>query len=132
MLKIKRKSSKTSEMSLASMSDIAFLLIIFFMISSAFIIKDGIRLVLPDLQKQPVLVSKNSIIRVSIKKNNDVFINDIIILDENIITMIKDMQKADEKYVLLEVDKKVSYKRTIKVLDYIRTCNIKKISIKAI
>jgi len=55
-VKVRRNSRGTSEINLSSSSDIAFLLIIFFMVTSAFIFKDGLKLVLSAKSKETKII----------------------------------------------------------------------------
>ncbi len=55
-MKVRRNSRGTSEINLSSSSDIAFLLIIFFMVTSAFIFKDGLKLVLSAKSKETKII----------------------------------------------------------------------------
>ena len=56
MVRIKRGAKPTGEITIASMSDVAFLLIIFFLVTSIFLLKDGLHLSLPDTTKPATVV----------------------------------------------------------------------------
>ncbi len=58
-MKIKKKAKASSEIPAASMSDIAFLLIIFFMLTTVFSQDAGLKYQLPDSTKEVELEQKN-------------------------------------------------------------------------
>ncbi len=62
-----RRKTKLEEISAASMSDIAFLLLIFFMVASVFYVKEGLLSTLPKKNSQPKLVLKKNIYKVEIE-----------------------------------------------------------------
>lgn len=49
-----RKKKELEEVSAASMSDIAFLLLVFFMVTAVFFVKEGLNIQLPQKDSQPV------------------------------------------------------------------------------
>ncbi|MDF3821178.1 biopolymer transporter ExbD [Leptospira sp. 96542] len=52
MIKLKKKQ-ELEEISAASMSDIAFLLLVFFMVTAVFFVKEGLNISLPKKQSEP-------------------------------------------------------------------------------
>ncbi|MCZ8341470.1 MAG: biopolymer transporter ExbD [Leptospira sp.] len=52
MIKLKKKQ-ELEEISAASMSDIAFLLLVFFMVTAVFFVKEGLNISLPRKQSEP-------------------------------------------------------------------------------
>ena len=56
-----RKKKELEEVSAASMSDIAFLLLVFFMVASVFYVKEGLSSTLPKKKSQPRLVLKEQV-----------------------------------------------------------------------
>ena len=52
MIKLKKKQ-ELEEISAASMSDIAFLLLVFFMVTAVFFVKEGLNIALPRKQSEP-------------------------------------------------------------------------------
>lgn len=56
-------------MTIASMSDIAFLLIIFFLVTSIFLLKEGLHLALPDTSKPATVVAAGDVVTVVVRKD---------------------------------------------------------------
>jgi biopolymer transport protein ExbD len=133
MIKIRKMIKMTSEMSMASMSDIAFLLIIFFMVASVFIIKDGLHLVLPDKKRKPVLMASRDVIRITVFDKGRILYNDkqadARVLEEMLIEASRDNKKV---FVLLEISRRVKYSNAITIIDIIKFSGIKRLSIKMI
>lgn len=133
MIKIRKMIKMTSEMSMASMSDIAFLLIIFFMVASVFIIKDGLHLILPDKKRKPVVMASRNVIRITILDRGKVLYNDKQ-TDESMLEEKLVMARRDNRnvFVLLEIAKRVQYSDAIMIIDIIKFSGIKRLSIKMI
>ena len=121
MIKIRKMIKMTSEMSMASMSDIAFLLIIFFMVASVFIIKDGLHLILPDKKRKPVVMASRNVIRITILDRGKVLYNDKQ-TDESMLEEKLVMARRDNRnvFVLLEIAKRVQYSDAIMIIDIIK------------
>lgn len=133
MIKIRKMITMTSEMSMASMSDIAFLLIIFFMVASVFIIKDGLHLILPDRKRKPVVMASRDVIRITLLERGKVLYNDKqtddYMLEEKLLAARRDNRNV---FVLLEISKRVQYSDAIMIIDIIKFSGIKRLSIKMI
>ncbi|MBN2042031.1 MAG: biopolymer transporter ExbD [Spirochaetes bacterium] len=132
-MKIKRNIRTTSEMNLASSSDIAFLLIIFFMVTSAFIFKDGLHLVLPDKNKKPQVVEDKEITTVIIKNEDTLLFNKKAATKDELEQNLRDLIKKDpEAIVLLKIGKEVKYQRVIDIVDIIKIMDVQKLSLRII
>jgi biopolymer transport protein ExbD len=131
MVKIRKMIQMTSEISMASMSDIAFLLIIFFMVASVFIIKDGLHLVLPDKQRKPVIIASKSVITIAMYDDGTITYDEKEIARNKIEEKLQSAFSENEKiFVLLRVSKKVKYRDTVTVIDMVKFAGIKRLSIK--
>lgn len=122
---LKRKSKVIESFSLASMTDIIFLLLIFFMVTSTFIIPNAVDVDLPSTSK----INNKDIppIKITLTKNNEIFIG----RDDNLVKMeslgdIYDMLQSynvDESDkdapVALYADQDVSYRDIMSVIDQI-------------
>ena len=60
MVKLRRKTN-VEEISAASMSDLAFLLLVFFMVASVFYVKEGILANLPKKDSSPQMVERDTL-----------------------------------------------------------------------
>ena len=76
MKKLGAKSRPSLEFSSGAMSDIAFLLLIFFLVTTIFALEKGIPMALPGQQSQNVKVQRKNILTVKAYANGSVTIDD--------------------------------------------------------
>ncbi len=134
-MKIKRAIKGTDEINLASSSDIAFLLIIFFMITSAFIYKDGLHLTLPDKSKKPQVVADKEITTIVVKEDETTTLNDKPMTVKEIeeqVTKLVEEDTEDEMIVLVKFDADVRYQKAVEVIDAMKFTKVKKLSLRMI
>jgi len=122
-----------TEMSLASMSDIAFLLIIFFMVTSVFTLRDGLHLALPDTSKKPVLVASKNVVTVALKESGEITWNDGPVDEASFEVKLRDSLAENPKLtVLLKVPAKTPYHRSVTVIDRVRSAGINRLTLRMI
>lgn len=128
MPKIRKNLRYTSELSIASMSDIAFLLIIFFIVTSSFIVHEGLKISLPDKHNQVKKVSSSSVYEISIIDATTLKIgkNRQIKTDElaNDLKNIKESKSIS--FLLLKIPEKTDYSIVINILDIIKSSSSNK------
>jgi len=127
----KRRLKPVSTVDLIPMIDVIFQLVVFFMVSSTFIITPGIKLELPSSSTaEPVILSQ---LVVTIVSENELYINDKA---GSLSTMANQLKNTEIKStventnVIIEGDRKVSYSLMIKVLDILRQNGFTGISLK--
>jgi len=64
-----RKKVQPEEISAASMSDIAFLLLVFFMVTAVFFVKEGLNIQLPKKNSDPVKVHRKDVYEFLVAKD---------------------------------------------------------------
>ena len=117
---LKRKTKIEPNFSMASMTDIIFLLLIFFMISSTIVIPNAIKLTLPQAQKQ---TAAKPLSRVTIDRNLNYYIafgnqRDKQVSFSDITPFLQERYNQEpEMYVALYADETVPYSEVVKVLD---------------
>jgi len=133
MPKIRRSIRMFSEMNLSSMSDISFILIIFFMVTSVFTLKEGLHLTMPDKKKQPVIVAAHNVVTIQIDERERITYRDRAVAPESIEDMLKkDKMKNPKMLVLLKVSSKVPYEKAVTIIDKIQFAGIKKLTLRMI
>ncbi len=127
----KRRLKPVSTVDLIPMIDVIFQLVVFFMVSSTFIITPGIKLELPSSSTaEPVILSQ---LVVTIVSENELYIND---KPSSLGTMANQLNNKEiestvkNTNVIIEGDRKVSYSLMIKVLDILRENSFTGISLK--
>ena len=71
---IKKRSKVSSEFSTASMSDINFLLLIFFLVSTMFAVEKGLPMALPGQQSKSVKLKRDNVLTIQAFANGSIVI----------------------------------------------------------
>ncbi|MDR9374834.1 MAG: biopolymer transporter ExbD [Schleiferiaceae bacterium] len=112
---LKRRSRVSAEFSMSSMTDIVFLLLIFFMIASTLVTSSALDLVLPKSKAQSV---KRQDITVNISPDQRFSVGNKIVSQSQLEAEIMRRAQGQEKAVLiLRADKSVPYNLVVKVMD---------------
>lgn len=111
-MKLERKTRVTTEFSLASMTDLIFLLLIFFMLTSNFVTPSAMPINLP---KSDIMANEKMNIAVTITADLDYYINNTQTSLEALEGQLKHEMGVDNKLVVLMVDETVPVKYFVKV-----------------
>ncbi len=130
----KRKPPEEAEIPTASMADIAFLLIIFFMVSTVFARDKGLKMLLPEKQSETVKIKSKRIIDISINDVGQIYFNDTPVKNpEELKQKIKsELEKDPKKIVLIKTNVDAPYERMIEVLDVVKQLKVKAVALKSI
>jgi biopolymer transport protein ExbD len=130
----KKKKTMIGEITMASTSDVAFLLLIFFIVTTIFAAEQGLTLVLPGKQKEQndvVKVAEKNIATIFVHADNAITLDNKPIVVNHIEYAIKDRLVSNPKLVvLLKVHPDADYGRMIACLDELRLANANKVSLK--
>ena len=100
---------------MSSMTDIVFLLLIFFMVTSTMIAPNGLQVTLPKSSSQ---TTSKPHVSVSINAANQFAINSEVVPFENIEALLKQELAGQEKpSIVLRVDKDVPTGETVRIMD---------------
>jgi biopolymer transport protein ExbD len=104
------------------MIDVVFQLVVFFMVSSTFIVTPGINLTLPDSSTaEPVVMSK---LVVTVAGEDEVYLNKDRYTMEELGSALAEVQRESDEStrhtVVVEADRSVSYSVMVEVLDNLR------------
>jgi len=131
---LKRKSRISTEFSMASMSDLVFLLLIFFMITSTLVAPNALKLLLPESNNQ---TSAKPITTISITQDLKYYINDDGTLKRVAFQEIEPFLKNkygvgnDEIYISLHAEKTVPWEEVVKIMNIARKNKYKLIAATA-
>jgi len=127
-LKFRRKSVvEGEEIPTGSMGDIAFLLIIFFMLTTVFAKDQGIKMELPETVTQEELSVKSIVI--SIKQDGEVFVDGIVKPVSDISDYcLQVIAENPMKFVTIKSDKDAKYGIIMDVMDELLQAGIKDIA----
>ena len=130
-MRFKRRLMPQANVDLVPMIDVVFQLVIFFMVSTTFILTPGISLVLPGSKtSEPVVMTK---FVVTVVSEDEIYLNKnkytLSGLDNKLESMTT-AEKQEVKTVVVEGDRTVSYDLMIKVLDVLRKNGFKGVNLK--
>lgn len=117
---LKQRFNIETNFSMASMTDVIFLLLIFFMITSTFVVPNAIQVLLPRSQQQ---TQAKPITRVTIDKDLNYYVananeTERQISFEEITPFLQSVYTADpDIYVALYADESIPYKEIVRILD---------------
>ena len=117
------------EVNSSSMSDIAFLLLVFFLVTTTISLDKGLSLILP-AEGNEMEVNKNNIVNILINDQGGVLFADKPIAVKDIKRKAIDKMKVNEKIIFsVLTTKRTKYKYYIEVLDQLKQAGASKISI---
>jgi biopolymer transport protein ExbD len=132
-VKFTKRSRVSEEIPNSSLSDIAFLLLIFFMVSTVFAIEEGLLLQLPSKEGVVKKIALKNIMRISVYPDGNVTVDD----EPVVLTTIKDrveqaMLENEKLIVVVETHREAKYGLMIDVLDELKLARATRISLKQI
>ncbi len=117
---LKRRNKIQTTFSLSSMTDVIFLLLIFFMVTSTVVFPNAIKVLLPQSKKQ---TSAAPLARVTIDEQLNYYVafgnerEREVTFDEITVFLRDAQQKEPTMYVALYADETVPYREVVRVLD---------------
>ncbi len=130
----KKKKEPLGELRMDSTADVAFLLLIFFIVTTIFAAEQGLTLVLPGKQKDEtdsVKVKESNIATLYVDENNGLTLNRKAIEINQIKQAISDKILANPKLVVvLKIHPDADYGKMVACLDELRLANANKVSLK--
>jgi len=130
----KKKKESLGEVSMASTSDISFLLLIFFIVSTIFAEEQGLIMILPpkkDPTAEVVPVPESQLMRLVIHGNNGITLDKRPIEINMIKTLVEARIDAKPKtIVILETHPDAHYGLMVACLDELKLANAKKLTLK--
>ena len=132
-MRFKRRLTTQVNVNLIPMIDIVFQLVVFFMISSTFIITPGISLVLPtSTTSEPVIMSK--LVLTVISRDEVYFNKEEYTLDglDKRLSELTEKEREEIKTVVLEGDRGISYSLMVEILDVLRRNGFKGINLRTL
>lgn len=132
MKRIKSKNAfRAGEFQAASMSDIAFLLLVFFIVTTIFALEEGIPLILPARSSEVVKVREKNILEIKAYPDGSVVIDGDNVGLAGVRPMVERELTANDKLVVVIVTHPDSeYGLMVDLLDEIKLANCRRISLK--
>jgi len=127
---IGKKKKKDVEIPSASLSDIVFLLLIFFLVTTSIDTEKGLDLVLPPPGDDPIHIPKENIANMLINAEGLVLLDKEIIEIRDISPIIKERIFNNKNLVIsVKTDKATKYETYVEVLDQLKKAEARKISL---
>ena len=131
MKKLGAKSRPSTEFSASAMSDIAFLLLIFFLVTTIFALEQGIPMMLPGQKSDNVKVKRKNIMTVKAFANGSITIDEDAVQLSGIRSIIERRLAQNEKtIVVVETHPDAEYGLMVDILDELRLAQARTISLK--
>ena len=112
---LRSRNKVSADFNMSSMTDIVFLLLIFFMLTSTLVSPNALKLLLPSSKARTL---EKQTVSVSITKDIDFFINENKVQEENIERELKlKLDNIAEAAIILHADKTVDIEHVVKVMD---------------
>ncbi len=134
-MKIRVTKKEMPEISQASTSDIAFLLLIFFISTTVFETEFGMSMVLPRLGEAAKKVKSDNVLKIHASSDGSFYIGDkdgeVPVALGDVKKIVEDATAENEDLIIsIETDADAAYERMIDVLDEVKAAKAKKYSIK--
>ena len=108
--------------------DCVLQLLIFFMLSSSFVLQSGIHVDLPKA-RAPRLQEEQNIV-ITITRTNDIFLNDEKMTIEQLpISLLEKIARSKDRAVLIKPDRRVETGKLIEVMGIAKSVNVESIGI---
>lgn len=137
MAMLQRQSKVSDEIPTSSMADIAFLLLIFFLVTTVFEEEMGLPIVLPEAQAEEVEVSQKNIIHFLIRENGSVVVRRGESTSEQIVSaseiegiMRQEIDANPEIIAAVKTAPDAPYRHLVNVLDELQLAAAQRISLQ--
>ena len=112
---LRNRNKVSPDFNMSSMTDIVFLLLIFFMLTSTLVSPNALKLLLPNSKAKTL---EKQTVSVSITKEIDFFINERKVTENNLERELKLLlENKQEAAIILHTDKTVDIEFVVKVMD---------------
>ncbi len=128
-MKFERTKKPLSVFSLSSLTDIVFLLLIFFLLTSQFVIQTGVKVKLPASKMNEQSIPTKMI--VSLTEEGKVFVGSDEIDINSLAAKLDELKNSiNEEHLIIRADKSVNIDLVIKVIDAAKSVNVKSFTIE--
>ena len=112
---LRSRNKISANFNMSSMTDIVFLLLIFFMLTSTLVSPNALKLLLPSSQAKTL---EKQTISISITKDIQFYINQDPVAENNLEKTLKSIiNNEKEPAIILHTDKSVDIEHVVKVMD---------------
>ncbi len=124
-MKFEYKNKRITTFTAASLTDIVFLLLIFFLLTSSFVVQPGIKVQLP--KATPTAVDTEGKIFLTVTKDGLIFLNEEQLQKNELGQSIRQLlQKNAGLVVVIQADKRLTLEKAIEVIDIVKLAGAEK------
>ena len=128
-MRFKPVKREESRFDLTPLVDVVFLLLIFFMLSTTFIVAPGIKVKLPKSSSTDISREKKEV-RVVMAKDNKIFVQQKLVSIEELGKYLKKAaRESREGMVIIQADERVPHGKVVEVMDVAKTAGFSKLAI---
>jgi len=128
-LKLHEKKIKGAEIPTASMADIAFLLLIFFMVTTVFANEVGLQIMLPEKGAEVKIKSEN-IQRIYVEEKGEIRLNGESVNQDQLVDEVKKILTENPKAIFsIKTHPDAQYQSMVNALDKLRLANAERYSL---
>lgn len=128
-MKIREKKEKSADIPTASMADIAFLLLIFFMVTTIFANEVGLQIMLPE-KGQEVKVKSENIQKIYVEEKGEIRLNGEPVNQEQLVDEVKAILAENAKAIFsIKTHPDARYQYMVNALDKLRLANAERYSL---
>ena len=126
----RKRKFKSSEIPTSSMADIAFLLLIFFLVTTTIDTDKGLGIVLPPPGDMEIEIRKENILNCLINSQGKVLLDEEPTSVEKIHRIVGERLRSNDKLIVsVKAHPKTAYSDYVKVIDQLKMADAKRISI---
>lgn len=130
-MQFRKRTRISTEIPNASLSDIAFLLLIFFMVSTVFAIEEGLLLQLPSKEGVVKKIASKNIMKITIHSDGNIYIDNQPVTLTDVKFKVEQAQVENPKIVfVVETAPDAKYGQMIDVLDELKLARATRVSLK--
>ena len=111
-MNIRGRNKITPEFNMSSMTDIIFLLLIFFMLTSSFITPSGLSVNLPSSETSDIVMQE---VTVSVTKDLQFSVNDQLVTRDQLKSVLTPLLEGKKGQVVLHLDKEVPVEYLVEI-----------------
>lgn len=127
---LKKRQKEDVEIPSASLADIAFLLLIFFLVCTTIDVDKGLRLVLPPPDVTEKKIPKKNILNILINDAGEVLLENEVVNVRDVERIVRDKLNENDKLIIsVKTTRLTKYKVYIEVLDQLKRADATRISI---
>ena len=125
----RREGREEARIDLTPLVDTVFLLLIFFMLSTTFVVSPGIKVDLPKASKERVFREKREL-RITITKDNRIYLDGRRVKMEELERALKERgKKAPRTLVIIRADAKAFHGNVVQVMDMAKSAGLNRLAI---